>query len=66
MKRLFLLLFLTLPLSTLSLASKAELKPGDAAPAFIMQGSDGETYTLEKLKGKPFVIAFFPKVFTGG
>lgn len=66
MKRFFLLLFLTLPLATMSLASKAELKPGDAVPAFSMQGSDGQTYSLDNLKGKPFVIAFFPRVFTGG
>ena len=39
---------------------------GDPAPAFSMQGSDGNTYTLDSLKGEPFVIAFFPKVFTGG
>lgn len=55
-----------MPLATMSLAGKAELKPGDAVPAFSMQGSDGQTYSLDNLKGKPFVIAFFPKVFTGG
>ncbi len=39
---------------------------GDLAPAFSMQGSDGITYSNETLAGKPYVIAFFPKVFTGG
>ncbi len=61
MKRLLILLFLAIPLM-----SHGDLKAGDAAPEFSMKGSDGETYTLENLRGKPFVIAFFPKVFTGG
>ena len=44
-----------------------ELKPGDAAPAFSLQGSDGKTHTLEDHKGKSaVVIAWFPKAFTGG
>ena len=44
-----------------------ELKPGDAAPAFSMQGSDGKVHTLEDHKGKSaVVIAWFPKAFTGG
>ena len=36
------------------------------APAFSLPGSDGETYTLEGLRGKTVVIAWFPKAFTGG
>ncbi len=45
----------------------AELKVGDKAPAFSMQGSDGKTYTLEQFKGKSgVVLAWFPKAFTGG
>jgi peroxiredoxin Q/BCP len=48
-------------------AAAAELKPGDAAPAFSLQGSDGKTYTLDQFKGKSaVVIAWFPKAFTGG
>ena len=43
-----------------------ELKPGDAAPDFSLQGSDGHTYKLSELGGKPVVIAWFPKAFTGG
>jgi peroxiredoxin Q/BCP len=44
-----------------------ELKPGDKAPAFSLEGSDGKTYTLEQYKGKSaVVIAWFPKAFTGG
>ena len=42
-------------------------KIGDPAPDFSMQGSDGNTYALQQLKGhQGIVIAFFPKAFTGG
>jgi peroxiredoxin Q/BCP len=45
----------------------AELKVGDKAPPFKLQGSDGKTYSLEDFKGKSaVVIAWFPKAFTGG
>lgn len=44
-----------------------ELKVGDPAPKFEMKGSDGKTYKLSDFKGKKaFVIAWFPKAFTGG
>ena len=44
-----------------------ELKPGDPAPPFKLQGSDGKTYDLADFKGKQAVVlAWFPKVFTGG
>lgn len=45
----------------------AELLPGDAAPEFEMQGSDGKTYKLSDFRDKhAVVIAWFPKAFTGG
>ena len=45
----------------------AEAIVGSAAPDFELQGSDGSTYTLSQFKDKQsVVIAFFPKVFTGG
>jgi peroxiredoxin Q/BCP len=48
-------------------AAAAELKPGDPAPDFSMQGSDGKMHTLADYKGKKaVVIAWFPKAFTGG
>ncbi len=48
-------------------AAADELKVGDKAPAFSMEGSDGKTYTLDQFKGKSaVVIAWFPKAFTGG
>ena len=43
-----------------------ELKVGDRAPDFTLQASDGQTYTLSKLRGKTAVLAWFPKAFTGG
>jgi peroxiredoxin Q/BCP len=48
-------------------AAADELKVGDPAPAFSLEGSDGKTYKLEQYKGKSaVVIAWFPKAFTGG
>jgi len=43
-----------------------KLKPGDLAPDFSLPGSDGRTYRLKELLGRPVVIAWFPKAFTGG
>jgi peroxiredoxin Q/BCP len=43
-----------------------ELKVGDVAPDFTLQASDGQTYSLAKLKGKFVVLAWFPKAFTAG
>jgi peroxiredoxin Q/BCP len=43
-----------------------DLKPGDLAPDFSLPGSDGRTYRLKELAGRPVVIAWFPKAFTGG
>ena len=49
-----------------AVASAQELKVGDTAPDFTLKASDGQTYTLSKLKGKTVVLAWFPKAFTGG
>jgi cytochrome oxidase Cu insertion factor (SCO1/SenC/PrrC family) len=43
-----------------------ELKVGDVAPAFALQGSDGKVHKLSDYKGKTVVLAWFPKAFTGG
>ena len=44
-----------------------ELKVGDLAPPFNLQGSDAKTHTLADHKGKRVVVlAWFPKAFTGG
>jgi peroxiredoxin Q/BCP len=47
-------------------ATQPELKVGDAAPDFTLQASDGQTYSLSKLRGKFVVLAWFPKAFTAG
>ena len=65
------LVFLVLILGAVfaSSAGAKGLKEGDAAPAFSLTGSDGNTYTLEGLlaAGKPgIVLAWFPKAFTPG
>ena len=46
--------------------ASAQLKIGDVAPEFELQGSDGKTHKLADLKGKTVVIAWFPKAMTGG
>jgi peroxiredoxin len=46
--------------------AQPELKVGDQAPDFTLQASDGQTYSLSKLRGKTVVLAWFPKAFTAG
>ena len=43
-----------------------ELKVGDQAPDFTLQATDGQTYSLSKLRGKHVILAWFPKAFTAG
>jgi peroxiredoxin Q/BCP len=48
-------------------AAEGELKVGDKAPPFALQGSDGKKYSLDQFKGKKgVVLAWFPKAFTPG
>jgi cytosine/adenosine deaminase-related metal-dependent hydrolase len=49
-------------------AQGGELEPGKPAPAFILDGSDGASYSLEALlkAHKGVVLAWFPKAFTPG
>ena len=42
------------------------LKVGDNAPSFEAQATDGRTLSTANLRGKPFVLYFFPQAFTGG
>ncbi|MCP1241010.1 thioredoxin-dependent thiol peroxidase [Acetobacter lambici] len=42
------------------------LKVGDQAPAFSMAASGGRTVDTVALKGKPFVLYFYPKADTPG
>jgi thioredoxin-dependent peroxiredoxin len=44
-----------------------ELKVGDPAPDFALEGSDGKTHKLSDFRGKKAVVlAWFPKAFTSG
>jgi peroxiredoxin Q/BCP len=44
-----------------------ELKVGDTAPDFTLQGTDGKTHKLSDYRGKQaVVVAWFPKAFTQG
>ena len=43
-----------------------DLKVGDPAPDFTLHASDGQTYSLSKLRGRTVVLAWFPKAFTAG
>ena len=47
-----------------SAAFSAEV--GEAAPDFVLAGSDGGTHALADYRGRHVVLAFFPKAFTGG
>lgn len=47
-------------------AGDAGLAPGDPVPTFALVGSDGRTHSLAELRGRAFVVAWFPKAFTGG
>jgi thioredoxin-dependent peroxiredoxin len=44
-----------------------ELKVGDPAPEFALQGSDGQVHRLSDFKGRmAVVLAWFPKAYTSG
>jgi peroxiredoxin Q/BCP len=52
---------------TLAPAAGAEPAPGDRAPDFTLQGSDGRSYRLSNFVGeRGVVLAWFPKAFTPG
>ena len=42
------------------------VEEGDKAPAFEMPASGGRTVSLKAMKGKPFVLYFYPKANTPG
>lgn len=42
------------------------LREGDAAPAFDLPASGGRGVSLAALKGRPFVLYFYPKADTSG
>jgi thioredoxin-dependent peroxiredoxin len=47
--------------------SAVELKVGDMAPDFTLQGTDGKSHKLSDYRGKQaVVVAWFPRAFTQG
>lgn len=42
------------------------VQEGDTAPDFSMQASGGRSVSLASLRGKPFVLYFYPKANTSG
>ena len=46
--------------------SEGGLQQGDAAPDFAMPASGGREVSLSALKGKPFLLYFYPKADTPG
>jgi peroxiredoxin Q/BCP len=60
------LISLTALASTATMQAPVELKEGDAAPNFLLPGSDGKTHRLSDYKGRAVILAWFPQAFTGG
>ena len=51
----------------LAAQAPVELKVGDMAPDFTLQGTDGKAHKLSEYRGKQaVVVAWFPKAFTQG
>jgi peroxiredoxin Q/BCP len=46
--------------------SGMSIEEGMAAPAFDLPASGGRTASLDAMKGKPFVLYFYPKADTSG
>jgi peroxiredoxin Q/BCP len=42
------------------------LQPGDPAPEFTMPATGGRTVSLASLRGRPFLLYFYPKADTPG
>ncbi|MCA1819646.1 MAG: peroxiredoxin, partial [Halobacteriales archaeon] len=42
------------------------LRPGDAAPDFVLKDGDGKDVRLSSLGGHPIVLYFYPKDATPG
>lgn len=34
------------------------IQPGSPIPSFTLEGADGETYTVEQFRGRPFLLYF--------
>ena len=68
MKKLFsLMVAVFLTGDAFTSVAQAEVSVGDLMPDFQLVGSDGKTYSSKMMMGETaYVIAWFPKAFTGG
>jgi len=66
MKKLTILPAMLLIASMSGQAQEGGPTVGDKAPEFQLPGSDGKDHSLIDYRGKPIIIAWFPKAFTGG
>jgi len=48
------------------LAATGRPAPGQKAPSFTLDSSEGKAVSLRDLRGHTLVLAFFPKAFTSG
>jgi peroxiredoxin Q/BCP len=65
--RMMLIAVLSLLVPAMVFGQTGELKVGDQAPDFALQGSDGKMHKLADYRGKQaIVLAWFPKAFTSG
>ncbi|MFT8715258.1 thioredoxin-dependent thiol peroxidase [Gluconobacter potus] len=54
-----------MPVMTAS-SPRTDLQPGDRAPDFTLSASGGRTVSSAELKGKPYLLYFYPKADTPG
>jgi peroxiredoxin Q/BCP len=57
---------LALTISGATVAKSKDLMPGDKAPAFKLETDDAGTVSSASLKGRPYVLYFYPKDDTSG
>jgi peroxiredoxin Q/BCP len=48
------------------LAAAGRPEPGQQAPSFTLESSEGKPVSLREMRGHSVVLAFFPKAFTSG
>ena len=51
---------------TIPAAGESMLKPGDAAPDFVLKDAEGRDVRLSSFSGRPIVLWFYPKDLTPG
>jgi peroxiredoxin Q/BCP len=47
-------------------AAAGRPEPGQRAPSFTLDSSEGKPVSLRDMRGHTLVLAFFPKAFTSG